>query len=81
MIASALVRYLVGFGIVVASLGIGWFSLKMHYENIGYAKAIHAIALQNEKAVKDSKDAKKEVDACIDSGGDWDISSGSCVRK
>ena len=63
---------------VVAGGAFVW--VKVHYENIGYKKALDAIAAQDLK-VKGQADAEhKTVETCFDSGGTWDIDSGMCVK-
>ena len=65
-------------GAIVIGIGIGWLVFATHYENIGYAKAIHAIAAQDAKAIKEKDNALAEVKACRDSGHVWDVPSGLC---
>ncbi len=61
---------------VAVSGALLWF--KVHYENIGYQKALHAIAAQDQKAVEASNVAKKTVSECFASGGTWNVSDGVC---
>jgi hypothetical protein len=63
--------------IALAVLG-GWAWVKVHYENIGRQKVIHAIAAQDQAAVKEAEHAKGTVQNCFASGGTWDISGGVC---
>ena len=70
-------RYL----LIAAAVGGTFLYGRQHYINIGYAKAMHAIAAQDQKAVEASKEAKGNVDACFDSGGFWDIEAGTCAKK
>ena len=65
--------------IAIAVAG-SWLWIKVHYENIGYAKAIHAIAAQDQKALEASNVARKTVGECFSSGGTWDVSGGVCVK-
>lgn len=66
--------------IIAAVTGGGYLWLKVHYENIGYAKAIHAIAAQDQKALEASSAAKKTVEECFAGGGTWDVANGVCGK-
>ena len=81
MFATAAARYLIGILIVAAAAGIGWYSIKTKYYNQGWTAALHSIAVQNAKAVKEADDARNDVKACFDSGGTWDVSDDSCLRE
>lgn len=81
MFASAIVRYVLGFGLLLATVGISWYAFKTKYYDKGWNDAIHAVAAKNAKAVKDADNARKEVETCFDTGGNWDVESGSCLRS
>lgn len=80
MFASAIARYLLGFGLVLATVGISWYAFKTKYYDKGWNDAIHAVAAKNAKAVKDADNARKDVETCFDSGGSWDLYTNSCLR-
>ena len=63
---------------IIAGVGIGWLVFARHYENIGYAKAIHAIAAQDQRAINEKDKALETVHACRNSGRTWNVSSGMC---
>jgi hypothetical protein len=63
---------------IFIGVGIGWLVFATHYENIGYAKAIHAIAAQDSKAISEAQHARQTVKDCRDSGHQWNVSSGMC---
>lgn len=63
---------------IIAGVGIGWLVFAKHYENIGYAKAIHAIAAQDRRAIDARNNALETVKACRDSGRVWNVSDGVC---
>lgn len=71
-------RYLL---IAVAVGGVFAYG-RQHYINIGYQKALHAIALQDQKAVEESNVAKGDVSQCFARGvpWTWDIDAADCVR-
>ncbi|OAF05475.1 hypothetical protein AYJ54_00790 [Bradyrhizobium centrolobii] len=66
------------YGSVAAALGGGFLYLKVHYENVGYAKAISAIAAKDKSALDEVNNAKKMVDECYAAGRSWDVTSGLC---
>lgn len=65
-------------GAIIIGVGIGWLVFATHYENIGYAKAIHALAAQDQRAIDAKDKALETVKACRDSGHEWDVSNGVC---
>ena len=65
-------------GAIIVGIGIGWLAFATHYENIGYAKAMHAIAAQDAKAISEAQHARETVKACRDGGGTWDVANGVC---
>lgn len=64
--------------IIAALVGGGWLWLRTHYIDIGYQKALHAIAAQDQKAVAASKIAKSTVADCFAKGNQWNVENGSC---
>ena len=48
--------------------------------NTGYAVAIHAVAAQDQRAVKESEVAKGTVSDCFNSGGTWNVEDASCAK-
>lgn len=79
--ASGLITYAVlgaiYLGIVGAGLAAyaGWVH---HQRMIGWHGAVEAVAKQDAKAVSAAKAAKTRSDACDDSGGNWNVSTGKC---
>ena len=69
-------RYVLIAAVVVAS----WGWVKVHYEKVGYQKALAAIAAQDLKAKGKADEAHKTVSDCFDAGGDWDVARGVCVK-
>jgi hypothetical protein len=65
-------------GIVVIAITASWLTFKTHYYNQGWAAAVHAVALQDQKAVADAKNAKDEVAACFAAGKSWNVDDGVC---
>lgn len=78
----AILLWLIGpigrYVLIAAAVLASWAYIKVHYENIGYQKAIHAIAAQDQKAVEASNAAKKTVADCFASGGSWNVADGVC---
>jgi len=72
--------YLIIAGIVAASLGGMWYTLRAKYIQIGYNKAIHQIATQNQEAIKLSAQVKDAVKKCFDDGGEWSVEDATCVK-
>lgn len=81
MIAAFLAPYairLIAGAVMLSALGGGFLYVKVHYENVGYAKAISKIAAKDEKAVDDVRSAKNKVDDCFNAGHTWDTLRGVC---
>lgn len=72
---------------IVLTLGIAgaWGYVSVSAYNKGYNKgwdaAIAAVAAKNKEAVKDAERVKTKVKDCFDSGGDWDVVNGKCMRQ
>jgi hypothetical protein len=77
-LAPYAIRLIMG-AALLAGIGGGFLFVKVHYENIGYEKAISKIAAKDEKAVDDVRAAKNKVDECFNSGRNWDAVRGLCV--
>lgn len=63
---------------IVVGVLIGWVAFAKHYENIGYQKAIAAVAAQDRKALDHVNTALESVKACRSSGGTWSVPDGVC---
>lgn len=68
------------YGVIALAAGAGWLALKTHYYNKGWAAALHAVAVKDDRAVKEADDAKGNVTACLDGGGRWNVVDGVCER-
>lgn len=66
------------YALVLAALGGGFLYVKIHYENIGYNKAIAAIAAKDERAIENVKKATQTVDDCFAGGHTWNTLDGVC---
>jgi hypothetical protein len=64
---------------LAALIASSWVGIKIHYENVGYQKAIHAIAAQDGAAKKEADRAKDTVEKCFADGGDWSVADGVCI--
>lgn len=63
---------------LIAALGGGFLYLKIHYEHVGYNKAIAAVAAKDERALHAVREAIALVDKCYSDGGTWDVVGGVC---
>lgn len=75
-----LTQLITGSAIALAAGG-GFLTLKIHYTDVGYSKAINAIAAQDKEAIDAADQARGRVDACRNTGGVWDITEGVCARR
>lgn len=66
--------------IIAVVAGGGFLWVKVHYENIGYKKALTAVEAQDQKAKGHADEAHKSVSDCFDSNGTWDIERGVCAK-
>lgn len=72
-------RIIVYFTLIVGII-VGALTIRQHYINIGWHKAMHAIAVKDTAAIKDADDAEKAVKACYARGGSWNQGAMSCDR-
>lgn len=70
---------LILYGTVAAAVGGGFLFVKSHYENVGWNKAIAAVAAKDERAISRVKEATKTVDDCYAAGKQWDATVGVCT--
>ena len=80
LIESKIGRTIAISGAIIIGALISWAVFAKHYENIGYQKALSAIAAQDQKVKGKTDAAHKSVQDCFDSGGDWDVTSGLCNK-
>lgn len=71
-VLAAVYAGVVGAGLVAYA---GWVH---HQRMIGWHGAVEAVAKQDAKAVAAATAAKNHADACDDSGGTWNVSTGKC---
>lgn len=72
------VRPLLPYIIMAAVAGGGFLYLKTHYYNKGWKDALHAVAVKDDKAVKEARDAEATVAECERSGRSWNVVDGVC---
>lgn len=65
---------------IAAIVGGGFLWVKVHYENIGYQKALAAIAAQDLKAKGKADESHKTVSDCFDANGNWNVITGVCDK-
>lgn len=69
--------------LILSVLGVvakAYYSWKDHQQKIGWDNALAAVAAQNAVAKKAATDVRNKVDGCFNSGGSWNVSTGSCDR-
>lgn len=69
-------------GALALAAGGGFVALKVHYQNVGYARAVHDVAVQNQEAVDAVNTARARVRDCNSRDGmRWDQVAGECVGR
>lgn len=68
--------YLLG---AVAIIGAYWYVDHRAYWR-GFDAALTSVTKQNAKAAAVAEGVRRDVDACFDSGGVWNVATGSCDR-
>lgn len=79
-IASALgisVFRLAIYAACVAAVIAAGITIRQHYVNLGYAKAIAAVKKQDNRAVEAAEQVQKKADECTGASW-WDVISQSC---
>lgn len=64
----------VGIGIAVISAGV---TIRQHYVNLGYSKAIAAVKKQDNRAIEAARQVEKKASECTDNSY-WDVLSQNC---
>lgn len=60
-----------------AVIGAG-ITIRQHYVNLGYAKAIAAVKKQDDRAVEAADKVEQKAAACTDTNGFWDVITQGC---
>jgi hypothetical protein len=83
-IAAALgispLRLLIYAGIAVAVITAG-VSIRNHYVNVGWDKALEAVKAQDTTAKVAASNAQRTVDDCYNANGTWSVITGSCTLE
>lgn len=74
-------RWVIGAGLAALVVGGGFLWVKTHYEDIGYQKALAAVAAQDQRAIDAAGKARTTVTMCFDSGGTWNVENGTCEKS
>lgn len=81
MIAAFFAPYMgkiIEYGIILAVVSGLCVYVKVHYEDIGYNKAITAVATGDKEASDAAAKARAKVVECDRMGGNWDVTNGVC---
>lgn len=78
--ALSLTTRLIVIGSVIAALSGAFVWYRGSLIDMGYDRAIAAVAAENKEAVDAVRQKRHELSACYDRGGNWDQSSGLCDR-
>jgi hypothetical protein len=71
-------RLLIYAGIAVAVITAG-VSIRNHYVNVGWDKALEAVKKQDATAAEAASQAQRTVDDCYNANGTWSVITGSCT--
>lgn len=69
---------LAGAGALALTLAGGFAWQRQHYINLGWQRAINAIAAQNQEAINAAENARARVRECHARGLRWDQVAGQC---
>lgn len=80
-IAPYALRLAIG-AVALVAAGGGFIALKLHYENVGFQRAVHDVAVQNEEAIRAVDAARLRVRSCDATDGmRWDQVARDCVAR
>jgi hypothetical protein len=76
-------KYIIAGVVIIGVITWGWIAFdnfKEDQQRIGWDGAIAAVSKQNAIAAKAAVKVQLSVDQCFDRGGDWDVTTGTCVE-
>lgn len=68
---------LIAYAAVVVAVIVGGLTIRQHYVNLGYAKAIAAVKKQDDRAVAAADRVQQKADECAANSW-WDVVSQGC---
>lgn len=72
----------IGGGLIALVIGGGFLYVRSHYINVGYQRALAAVAAEDARAVNEKDEIKRhKVGPCFDRGGTWNVETGECEEK
>lgn len=73
----SIIRLAIYAACVAAVIGTG-ITIRQHYVNLGYSKAIAAVKKQDDRAVEAATKVEQKAAVCTDTNGFWDVLTQSC---
>lgn len=68
---------LIAYAAVVVAITVGAITIRQHYVNLGYSKAIAAVKKQDDRAVAAADRVQQKADECVANSW-WDVVSQGC---
>lgn len=69
---------LIAYAVVCIAIVIGAFTIRQHYINLGWSKAMARVESQNDKAAEAAKQVETKTAVCSDANGYWDVITQNC---
>lgn len=71
---------LIIYGAIAAAIVVGALTIRQHYVNLGYAKAITAVKKQDDRAVAAADRVQQKANDCAANSW-WDVVSQGCLLE
>lgn len=82
MLALLAKPQLIMYGAIVIAVVGGFIYVRQHYINVGYQRALAAVAAEDARAVEAKDEVKRhKVGPCFERGGTWNVETGECEEK
>ena len=69
---------LIIYAVCFVAVIIAGLTIRQHYVNLGYAKAIAAVKKQDDRAVAAAEKVEQKASVCTEKSGWWDVVTQSC---
>lgn len=69
---------LIAYAAVAFAIVVGALTIRQHYVNLGWSKAITAVKKQDDRAVAAAEKVEQKAAVCTDANGYWDVVTQGC---
>lgn len=69
---------LIAYAAILIAVAVGAITIRQHYVNLGWNKAIAAVKKQDDHAIAAAERVEQKTSTCTEKNGWWDVASQRC---